>query len=82
MAAVRTKSLRAGAVAQRRQTKSRGIAGLNRLRQLEARVARTLAAVEDEIDYRVAVARWEHHVKHKTRLLTGEEAWRELGLPD
>lgn len=56
---------------------SSDIAKLSRLEKLAVAV---LEAVEDELDYRVAVSRWENHVKNKTRLLTGEEAWRELGV--
>jgi len=53
-----------------------------KLARLEALVARVQEAVEDELDYRLADARWQHHLKHKTRLSTGEEVWRGLGLPD
>ena len=54
--------------------------GISRLTRLEKVTAAVLTAVEDELDYRVAVTRWENHVKHKTKLYTGEEVWRELGL--
>ncbi len=80
MAAVRTKLSRVATLAPRRAA-SRDPSDLTRLRRLEARVARTLAAVEDELDYRLAVSRWENHLKKKTKLFTGEEVWRELGLP-
>ena len=80
MAAVRTKSLRVTTLAPRRRAASRDPSGLNRLRKLEAKVARMLAAVEDELDYRLADARWQNHLKNKTRLYTPEEAKRELGL--
>lgn len=51
-----------------------------RLAQLE-RVAIALRdAVEDEIDYRAVTAAWDRHVKSGAKLLTGAEAWRELGL--
>jgi uncharacterized protein (DUF1778 family) len=53
-----------------------------RLTRLEHLAASLHEAVEDELDYRLADARWQHHLKHKTRLFTGEEVWRELGLPD
>ena len=53
---------------------------ISRLARLEKATASILEAVEDELDYRVAVSRWENHVKNKTRLLTGEEVWRELGV--
>jgi len=53
---------------------------ISRLARLEKATAAILEAVEDELDARVADARWENHVKHKTRLLTGEEVWRELGV--
>jgi hypothetical protein len=82
MAAVRPKSLRLASVATHRRGVSRNPAGVNRLKRLEAKVGRALVAVENEIDYRVAVSRWENHLRKKTKLLTGEEVWRELGLPD
>jgi uncharacterized protein (DUF1778 family) len=53
-----------------------------KLARLERLAAALLEAVEDELDYRLADSRWQHHLTHKTRLLTGEEVWRELGLPD
>lgn len=53
---------------------------ITRLARLEKATAAVLEAVEDELDYRVAVSRWENHLKNKTRLLTGEEVWRELGV--
>jgi uncharacterized protein (DUF1778 family) len=59
-----------------------GLSDDAKLARLEALAARLQEAVEDELDYRVADARWRHHVKNKTRLLTGEEVWRGLGLPD
>lgn len=82
MAVVRTKTLRVTSQASRRRASRRDPTDVSRLRKLEARVARTLVAVEDELDYRIAVARWENHLKKKTKLFTGEEVWRELGLPD
>lgn len=54
----------------------------SRLAKLERVTAAVLEAIEDEIDYRVASVRWESHKKNQTRLLTGGEARRELGLPD
>jgi hypothetical protein len=53
---------------------------VSRLSRLEKAVAAVLEAVEDELDARVGDARWENHVRNKTRLLTGEEVWRELGV--
>ena len=53
-----------------------------KLARLAATVEQVREAVEDELDYRIADARWQHHLKHKTRLLTGQEVWREPGLPD
>jgi uncharacterized protein (DUF1778 family) len=53
-----------------------------KLARLERLAAALHEAVEDELDCRLGDARWEHQLKHKPRLLTGEEAWRELGLPD
>lgn len=53
-----------------------------KLARLERVAAALHAAVADEIDFRLADARWRHHLTHQTPLLTGEEAWRELGLPN
>jgi hypothetical protein len=36
--------------------------------------------VEDEIDYRTAVAAWDRHVKSGEKLLKPEDVWRELGV--
>ncbi len=79
MAAVRTKSLRVTTASARRAA-GRDSSSVNRLRRLEARVARALAAVEDELDYRLADARWQNHLKNQTRLYTPEEVKRDLGL--
>ena len=51
-----------------------------KLARLAALVDQVREAVEDELDYRLADARWQHHLKHKTRLYTPEESKRELGL--
>ncbi|MEI6107840.1 MAG: hypothetical protein WCR49_12615 [Opitutae bacterium] len=51
-----------------------------KLARLENLAASLLEAVEDERDYRLAAFRWESHVKEKTKLYTGEEVRRELGL--
>jgi predicted transcriptional regulator len=53
---------------------------ISRLSLLEKTTAALLEAVEDELDARVADARWENHLKNKTRLYTSEEVKRELGL--
>ena len=53
-----------------------------KLARLERVAAALHAAVAEEIDFRLADARWQHHLTHKTPLLNGEEAWRELGLPN
>ena len=53
-----------------------------RLILLERRAAALREAVEDEIDARVGDAAWERHLATGSRLRTGEEVWRELGLPD
>jgi len=53
-----------------------------RLGRLERRAAALQEAVEDEIDVRIGDAVWERHLATGSRLLTGEEVWRELGLPD
>lgn len=61
-----------------------GVAGADdgRLAKLEKMAAELREAVEDERDYRIAEERWENHVKNKTKLFTGEEVRRELGLPN
>lgn len=51
-----------------------------KLARLERVAAALHAAVADEIDFRLADARWQHHLAHQTRLLTGNEAWRKLRL--
>ena len=53
---------------------------ISRLARLEKATAAILEAVEDELDYRVAVAAWDNHVKNKTRTYSSEEVKRELGL--
>jgi len=53
---------------------------ISRLSRLEKATAAVLEAVEDELDYRVAVAAWDRHVKSGSRLLKPEEVWRELGV--
>ena len=54
----------------------------DKLARLSVLVEQIREAVEDELDYRSAAVRWQHHLNHKTKLYTGEEVWRELGLPD
>ena len=51
-----------------------------KLARLEGLAASVLNAVEDEIDYRIATAAWERHVKSGAKLLKPEEVWRELGV--
>ena len=44
-------------------------------------MAKTLLdAIEDERDYRMASESWDNHIRNNTRLYTGEELKRELGL--
>ena len=52
-------------------------AKVERLATLEHRVCE---AVEDEIDYRTAVAAWDRHMESGKKLLKPEEVWRELGV--
>jgi hypothetical protein len=52
-----------------------------KLARLERVAAALHAAVAEEIDFRLADSRWQHHLTHQTLLLTGEQAWRELGRP-
>lgn len=54
----------------------------DRLARLEKLAATLREAVEDEIDARDAEAAWAKHTVDKTRLYTGEEVRRELGLSD
>ena len=51
-----------------------------KLDRLAVLVHHVREAVEDEIDYRTAVAAWDRQVKSGEKLLTGEEARRALGL--
>ncbi|MDF3055952.1 MAG: hypothetical protein K0R17_167 [Rariglobus sp.] len=51
-----------------------------RLDQLERIATALREAVEDEVDYRAVTTAWNRHVKSGAKLLTGAEAWRELGL--
>jgi predicted DNA-binding protein len=51
-----------------------------KLERLAELVYQVREAVEDELDYRTAVAAWERHLKSGEKLLTGEEARRALGL--
>lgn len=53
---------------------------ISRLARLEKATASILEAVEDELDYRVAVAAWEEHVRTGARAYSSEEFKRELGL--
>ena len=50
------------------------------LARLEAMAKTLLDAIEEERDYRMASESWDHHLRNKTRLYTGEELKRELGL--
>jgi len=50
------------------------------LARLEAMARTLLDAIEDERDYRLASESWKNHIKNRTRLFTGEELKRELGL--
>ena len=51
-----------------------------KLERLEKLVHQVCEAVEDELDYRTAVAAWDRHVKSGEKLLKPEEVWRELGV--
>ena len=52
----------------------------DRLSRLERLAEGLREAVEDEIDAREAEAAYRLHIANKTRLYTGEEVRRELGL--
>jgi len=51
-----------------------------KLERLADLVHQVREAVEDELDYRTAVAAWDRHVKSGEKLLSGGEARRALGL--
>ena len=50
-----------------------------KLERLATLVHRVCEAVEDEIDYRTAVAAWDRQVKSGEKPLKPAELWRELG---
>jgi len=52
-------------------------AGLARLEEMAKML---LDAIEAVRDYRMASESWDHHIRNKTRLYTGEELKREMGL--
>lgn len=52
----------------------------DKLTRLAAMVEEVREAVEVELDYRIADAAWQRHLKLKTKPYTPEEAKRELGL--
>lgn len=51
-----------------------------KLERLVVLVHQVREAVEDELDYRAAVAAWDRHVKSGEKLLKPEDVWRELGV--
>jgi len=51
-----------------------------KLAKLEKLAATLLEAVEDELDYRLAVDAWDRHLKSGSKLMKSEEVWRELGV--
>lgn len=79
-AAARKRGLSPAAYIKRAALAGSAPSDIARLSRLEKLTASVLEAVEDELDYRIAVGAWNRHVKSKTRLYTGEEVWRELGL--
>lgn len=50
----------------------------DKLARLEKLVASV--QVENELDYRLADAAWQRHVKSGSKTIKSEEVWRELGL--
>jgi hypothetical protein len=50
------------------------------LARLEQMARALLDAIEEERDYRLASESWKNHLSNKTRLYTGEEFKRDLGL--
>ena len=53
---------------------------ISRLSRLEKVTSAVLEAVEDELDYRVAVAAWDKHLKSGGKTLKAGEVWRELAV--
>ena len=51
-----------------------------KLEELGRQVAGMQEQIEDELDYRKAVAAWDRHLKSGKRALKPEEVWRDLGV--
>lgn len=51
-----------------------------KLERLADLVHQVREAVEDELDYRTAVAAWDRHMKSGEKLLKPAEVWRALGI--
>jgi len=81
-AAARRRGMTPAAYIKKAALEGVGSAGDTKLAKMEKLAAEILEAIEDERDYRIAEERWENHVKNKTKLFTGEEVRRELGLSD
>jgi hypothetical protein len=78
--AARKRGLSPTAYIKRTALESAAAPGEDRLARLEKLAASLRDAVEDEIDAREAEAAWAKHITDKSRLYTGEEVRRELGL--
>lgn len=79
-AAARKRGLSPAAYIKRAALAGSASSDLARLSRLEKLTAAILEAVEDELDYHVAVAAWDRHVKSGAKLLKPEDVWRELGV--
>jgi len=79
-AAARRRCLTPAAYIKKAALEGPGQSDDTKLARLEKLAAALLEAVEDERDARMADAAWERQLKYKTKLYTGEEVWRELGL--
>lgn len=51
-----------------------------KLERLAKLVHQVREAVEDELDYRTAVAAWDRHVRSGEKLIKSKDVWRVLGI--
>ena len=80
-AAARKRGLTPTAFIKRAALEDAGAKGDDaRLDQLERIAFALREAVEDEIDFRAVTTALDRHVKSGEKLLSSEEAWRELGI--
>jgi predicted DNA-binding protein len=79
-AAARKRGLSPAAYIKRAALAGPAQSDIARLSRLEKLTASVLEAVENELDYHVAVDAWNRHMKSGAKLLKSEEVWRELGV--